>query len=111
MDKKSIDKKIYELHAELCKTLAHPKRIEIINLLRDGEKPVKELLDKIGIDKGNLSQHLSILRKNNIVSTRRDGLNIYYQITKSKMIKACDIIRDVLFEQIEESKAILKYRR
>lgn len=106
-----MNKKIYELHAELCKTLAHPKRIEIINLLRNGEKSVKKLINKIGIDKGNLSQHLAILRKNKIVSTRRDGLNIYYRITKPKMIKACDIIRDVLFEQIEESKAILKYRR
>jgi ArsR family transcriptional regulator len=105
---KEMDKKVFNLHAEMCKTLAHPIRLEIISLLRDKEKSVAELLKNIQASKGNLSQHLTVLKNAKIVSTRRDGLSIYYKITRPKMIKACDIVREVLFEQIEENNMLLK---
>ncbi|MFA5779338.1 MAG: metalloregulator ArsR/SmtB family transcription factor [Elusimicrobiota bacterium] len=108
MKDNSAEEKIYELHSELCGVLAHPQRLKILNLLRAGEKPVKELLEQIKTSKANLSQHLTVLKKAKIVSTRREGLNIYYQLTKPKMIKACDIIREVLFEQISENNLLLK---
>ena len=104
----SAEEKIYELHAELCGVLSHPQRLKILNLLRGGEKSVKKLLEQIKSSKANLSQHLSVLRKAKVVSTRREGINIYYQLTKPKMIKACDIIREVLFEQISENNILLK---
>lgn len=102
------ENKIFEMHAQLCKTLAHPKRLEIISFLKNGEKSVKELLDRVGISKANLSQHLAILRQNNVILARRNGLNIYYSISNKKMIQACDIIREVLFEQFEDSHTLLK---
>ena len=95
-----MDKKIYELHAEICKTLAKPKRLEIINALRDGEKNVSELVGIVNISQTNISQHLTILRQKNIVSTRRDGSHIYYKLAYPEMIKACEIIRDVLQKQL-----------
>lgn len=108
MKENSTEEKIYEIHAELCGVLSHPQRLKILNLLRNGEKPVKKMLDQIKTSKANLSQHLTILKKAKIVSTRREGLNIYYQLTRPKMIKACDIIREVLFEQISEDNLLLK---
>ena len=53
-----MDKKIYEMHAEICKTLANPKRLEIIDALRDGEKNVSELASTAKINQANISQHL-----------------------------------------------------
>jgi ArsR family transcriptional regulator len=96
------EKKVYQLHSELCKTLSHPKRLEILNYLRGGEKSVSELVSLIGSSKANLSQHLAVLRQRRIVSTRREGVNIFYRIANPKIIKACDIIREVLFEQLVE---------
>jgi DNA-binding transcriptional ArsR family regulator len=101
-------KQIYELHADICKTLANPKRIEIINLLRSGEKSVAWLLKKTGLLKANLSQHLSVMRQRGIVKHRKEGLTVYYRIANQKIVKACDLMREVLFEQADERKETLK---
>jgi ArsR family transcriptional regulator len=101
-------KQIYELHAEVCKTLANPKRIEIINLLRSGEKSVTSLLEATGLLKANLSQHLSIMRQKGMIHARKEGLNVFYRIANPKIVKACDLMREVLFEQLEERKETLK---
>jgi len=103
-----MDKKIYELHAEICKTLANPLRLEIINALRDGRKNVNELVRIVKVSQSNISQHLTIMRQKNIVSTRRDGRNIYYTLTYPKMIKACEIIRDILQKQLTDNNKLAK---
>ncbi|MDP6459305.1 MAG: metalloregulator ArsR/SmtB family transcription factor [Candidatus Hydrothermarchaeota archaeon] len=94
------------MHADICKTFANPKRLEILNYLREGEKTVGELTKLANIPQANLSQHLAMLRHRKVVSTRRKGVIIYYKITNSKIIKACDLMREVLFEQIEDSKKL-----
>jgi ArsR family transcriptional regulator len=105
-------KHIYELHAEVCKTLANAKRIEIINLLRSGEKSVSWMLEKTGLLKANLSQHLSVMRQRGIIRARKEGLNVFYRIANPKIVRACDLMREVLFEHMEERKeAITKWKR
>ena len=103
-----IDERIYELHADICQILANPKRLKIINILRDKELSVNDLARRIGITKANLSQHLSILRQRRIVLTRREGVTIYYRIANPKVLKAFDIMRQVLFEQLAENRKIFK---
>ena len=105
---KKVDDRVFEMHAEVCKCMASPTRLKILNLLRDGEKSVEELKRSLGLNKANLSQHLSILRQRKIVSTRRAGLNIYYKVASPKMIKACDILREVLFEQLKEGESLIR---
>lgn len=108
MENVSIDRRIYSLHAEICKTLSNPTRLEILNRLRDSEKSVGELASLIGARQANISQHLAVLRRRGIVTTRKEGANIYYKIANPKIIKACDIIREVLFEQLAESEKLTK---
>lgn len=103
-----MNKRIFELHAEICKTFTNPKRLEILDLLRAGEKSVNELVQLAGINQSNLSQHLAILRGKGIVQTRRDGLNIYYSITNPKIIKAFDIMREILYEQLALNENLAK---
>ncbi len=103
-----MDKKIYELHAEICKTLANSKRLEIINALRDGEKNVSEIVSIVNLSQSNISQHLTILRQKNIVSTRKDGSHVYYKLAYPEMIKACEIIRDVLQKQLAGNTQLSK---
>lgn len=105
---KQMEEKMFQMHAEVCKSMANPTRLKIMNLLRKGEKSVEELRDKLKLPKANLSQHLSILRHRRIVSTRRAGLNIYYKVTNPKMIRACDILREVLLEQLKEGEDLMK---
>ncbi len=103
-----IDERIYELHADICQILANPKRLKIINILRDKELSVNELAKRVGVTKANLSQHLSILRQRRIVLTRREGVTIHYRIANPKVLKAFDIMRQVLFEQLAENRKIYK---
>ena len=98
------DKRIFQLHAELCKTLANPIRLEILSLLRDGKKSVSELAVLTGVRQATVSQHLAVLRQRGVVSTRREGINVYYDVANPKVTIACDIIREVLFEYITSMK-------
>jgi ArsR family transcriptional regulator len=97
-----VEKAVYELHADICRILSHAKRLEILNSLRDKEMSVAELKKLTGLAKANLSQHLAVLRQRKIVTTRRRGVNIYYRIANLKVIEACDLMREVLYEQLTE---------
>ena len=97
------NKRIYELHASICRTLAHPTRLEILNLLRQGERSVSELAEQIGSSLANTSQHLAVLRDKGVVVSRREGVSIYYQVSNPKIIQACSLMREVLFEQLARS--------
>ncbi len=99
--------KIFELHADVCKVFSNAKRLEILNTLRDREMTAGELIEKIGLSKANLSQHMSILKSKGVVLTRREGVNIYYRISNPKITQACDLMREVLLEQFQEKGKIV----
>ena len=101
------NKRIFEMQAEVCKTLTNPKRLEIIHALKDGEKNVTELVEILGIPKANVSQHLSVMKNRGILKSRREGVNIYYSISNPKVIEACNLMREVLTEQLRERERIL----
>ncbi|KCZ71318.1 putative transcriptional regulator [Candidatus Methanoperedens nitroreducens] len=103
-----MDKRIFEMHAEICKIFTNPRRLEIISLLRDGEKTVNELTELAGVPQANVSQHLTVLRQNNVVTTRREGTNIYYNIANPKILQACDLMKEVLLEKLTENEKLVK---
>jgi ArsR family transcriptional regulator len=96
-------RRVFELHAGICRTLAHPKRLEILSLLRAGELSVGELAERMGVSLANVSQHLAILRDKGVVMTQREGVSVYYRVADPKIIQACDLMREVLFEQLARS--------
>jgi len=101
-----VDKWLFETQADICKTLAQPKRIRMIHELRKGEGSVGQLSAKLGTSQPNISQHLAIMRKRGIVKTRREGTTIYYSLTSPIIGKACDLIRGFLMEQVEKNESI-----
>ena len=104
----SIEDRLFTLHAEVCKAMANPTRLKILNALQHGEQPVRVLAKLLHVRKANLSQHLAVLRQRGIVATRREGLNIYYRCANPKMLKACDILREVLLEQLAEGGRLIE---
>lgn len=100
-------KSIFDLQAEVCKTIANPKRLEIIHALKDGEKTVTELVEILGVPKANVSQHLAVMRTKGVLVNRRVGVNIYYSISNSKVIQACTLMKEVLTEQMRERSKLL----
>ena len=94
--------RIFELQADVCKIFASPKRMEILNILKEKEMSAGELIEKTGLSKANLSQHMGVLRSKGVILTRREGINIYYRIASPKIIQACNLMREVLLEQLQE---------
>ena len=90
---------LYRIHAEMCKVFSNPTRLVILDLLRDKEMSVTELIEKTGLTQSNISQHLSIMKSKEIVTSNRRGQNIYYRLKNPKIIKASDIIKEVLSER------------
>jgi DNA-binding transcriptional ArsR family regulator len=105
---KDFDMTIYELQAEVSKTMAHPLRLAILHNLKDGEKTVNDLTQITGASQSNVSQHLALMRQRQIVKTRKEGSNIYYRVTSPKISQACDMIREVLMEQLSQQQEIAK---
>ena len=101
-------KELYEIHAEMCKVFSNSTRLEILNLLRDEELSVTELIKKTKLSQANISQHLSIMKSKGIVVSNRNGKNIYYKLTNPRIIKAFDIIRDVLAEKLKKNGKMVK---
>ena len=98
----------YDLHADLCKTISNPRRQAIIDTIRDNELTVNEMIKKTGIAQANLSQHLAILRAKGVVHTRREGNNVFYSLSNPKIIKAYDLISEVLKDTIVSQNKTIK---
>lgn len=94
---------IFELQAQLLKALAHPRRLEIIQLLRDQKLCVSDIYTMLDLPQANISQHLMILRDAGVVTTERDGKQIVYALANNKIIKAHDLLREVLIDQNQHS--------
>lgn len=87
---------IYRMQAEMCRTLGHPERLAIIDLLKTGEQPTAQLLRRLGINKVNLSRHLTSLKQVGLVESRPRGREALYRLAFREIGSACAGIREVL---------------
>ncbi|WP_312871613.1 ArsR/SmtB family transcription factor [Amycolatopsis acididurans] len=90
---------MYELYARVCKAIAEPMRLSIIEELRDGPRTVGEIVEALGTSQPNASQHLRMLRDRGILTARRDGNNVYYALTSQKIVQALDLLCEFMREQ------------
>ena len=104
-----MDDRVFQLHAEVCKTLANPWRLKLIELLRHGERPLKELVEATGIPLANVSQHLNLMKTAGVVQARREGSRSFYRLANPKMLKAFDLIREILFEQMQREGTLVQH--
>lgn len=90
---------MFSFHAKLLKAIAHPKRLEIIHLLRDQPLCVSDIEHMLGLPQANLSQHLQVLRAAGVVKTKKDGKQIFYGIAHRNFVIASDAVREILIER------------
>jgi DNA-binding transcriptional ArsR family regulator len=102
------EKQVLRRQSEICKTLANPKRLEVLHALRGGEKSVSELCVMTGLRQANVSQHLAMMRHRKMVVERREGNTVLYRISDKRIIKACDIMRAVLIYQATEDSKLMQ---
>jgi DNA-binding transcriptional ArsR family regulator/YHS domain-containing protein len=95
---------IFALHSSLLKALAHQRRLEIIHLLRDEELCVSDIHSMLDLPQANVSQQLMVLRDSKVVSSTKKGKQIFYKLTDPNIIKASDLLREVLVKQHADSE-------
>ncbi|WP_415949025.1 ArsR/SmtB family transcription factor [Streptomyces sp. KLOTTS4A1] len=87
---------LYQLKAEFFKTLGHPVRIRVLELLSEREHAVSEMLPEVGVEPAHLSQQLAVLRRANLVSTRKQGSAVYYSLTTPQVAELLKVARTIL---------------
>ena len=96
----TVKDQLLQLHASVCKGLADPKRLLIINALRHDERSVGELCETLQLPQANVSQHLAVLREKGLVVSRRDGQRVFYRVSSPKINEALDLLLEVMSDQL-----------
>lgn len=95
-------KQIDLLHAGICGALADPKRIAMLYAMRESESTVTDLAQELNLPQATVSRHLKVLRERGMVVGRREGMNVYYSVTSKKVLRALDLLREVLSEHLDQ---------
>jgi len=96
-----------EFKAEFFKALAHPMRIQILDILRDGEHSVNELRDILNVEAANVSQQLAILRTKNLVVYRKEGNCVYYSVRDPMIFQLLDVAKSIFNNHLINIRTIL----
>lgn len=103
-----MNQSTFELQAEFCKTMGNTIRLHVVHILREHPKTVGKISQEIGLPQSSISRDLSCLRNMGVVTAKRNGTEMVYQITDKKIVEVCDLVRSVLVEQIQKSSRILE---
>jgi len=105
-ESKKLLNKIFEMQCEICKALAHPLRIAIVDMLKDEEASAADLIAELGLSKANLSKHMALLTHGGIVESRKEGRQIFYRLTDPDIHQACTIMRSILYRRLKEGERL-----
>ena len=103
-----VNEPLRRFKAEIFQALAHPTRIAIVEALRDGELPAGKLIDKLGLEQANASQHFAILRAKKILVNRKVGNQVFYSLRDPVLIEVLDILRRYFYSQLTETVNMLE---
>jgi Predicted transcriptional regulators len=98
---------VYTVKADYFKALAHPARIRILELLRQGERTVGELVADLELEQSNVSQQLGILRAKGIIESRRDGSSVRCRVKDPRVFKLLAVAKDIIVSALTESQNLL----
>jgi len=103
-----VSEPLYKLQGEFFKTLGHPARIRVLELLAVRDRSVAELLPEVGLESSNLSQQLGVLRRAGVVVARKDGNTVIYSIASSDIAELLMVARKVLTRVLSDRVAVLE---
>jgi ArsR family transcriptional regulator, virulence genes transcriptional regulator len=106
IEDKKLQQKIFQMQCEICKALANPTRMAIVNRMDDREVAAADLIADMGISKANLSKHMTLLMHGGIVESRRDGRQIFYRLIDPEIRKACAIMSSVLYRRLKQGEKL-----
>jgi DNA-binding transcriptional ArsR family regulator len=106
--KESHKEELRRFKAEIFQALAHPTRIAIVELLRNGEMSAGNLIERLGLEQANASQHLAVLRSKQIVVNRKEGNQVFYSLRDPVLVEVLDILKRYFYSQLSQTMGMLK---
>ncbi len=100
----------YELHAQVCRSLSSPVRLKVLDLLRNGEKSVKELVSLAHVSQPNLSIHLKFLWETGVLERRQQGTTVYYRVAQPEIYEVIDIFRKINTKKLAREHRLTRKR-
>jgi DNA-binding transcriptional ArsR family regulator len=102
-----MQESLRQFKADIFQALAHPTRIAILELLADGELSAGALIDKLGMEQANVSQHLAVLRGKHLVSNRKAGNQVFYSVRDPLINQVLALMRKYFHAHLKESLGML----
>jgi len=103
-----MSRPLYQLKAEFFKTLGHPARIRVLELLSQRDHSVAEMVPEVGIEPTNLSQQLAVLRRTGLVTTRKEGSAVIYSLTSPVVAELLAVARRIMTEVLTGQVELLE---
>jgi ArsR family transcriptional regulator len=102
----TMEERVLELKAEILKVLAQPTRLKILELLRNGERCICEIVPAINGEQSNISRHISLMQKSHLVTTRKDGVKVMVKVRDPKIFEILDRVGSILKNQMKEQEML-----
>ena len=102
-----MEEKVLELKAEILKALAQPTRLKILELLRNGERCICEIVPAINGEQSNISKHISLMQKCHLITTRKDGVKVMVNVKDPRVFEILDKVSAILKNQMKEQERLL----
>jgi len=101
-------KRLYEMKAEIIQAAAHPIRLAVIEYLGQGERCVCDIVEHVEAQRSNVSRHLALMLKAGLLESRKEGLNVYYQLRTPCILEFLSCVETVLRDRVERQSALIK---
>lgn len=101
-----FDVEIYDKQVAICKAFANPTRLRILDLIAERKCRTSDIHKQLSISQANLSQHLAVLRGAGVITTRREGKQVFCHLAIPEVKQACRLIRNVLRAQIRNGRSL-----
>ena len=97
-----MERSIFDIQAEFCRAMGNATRLQILHILRERAMSVSEIMEELHLGQSTVSRQLSVLRSVGVVSGKRNGSMICYELTDKTIGEVCDLVRKVLSEQVQK---------
>ena len=97
--------------AEIFQALAHPTRIAIVEALRNGEMSAGQIIEQLGLEQANASQHFAVLRSKQVVVNRKEGNQVFYSLRDPVLIEVLEVLKRYFYSQLSQTMSMLKEMR
>jgi len=103
-----MEEKAIQLKSEVLKALAQPTRLKILEMLRNGERCICEIVPAINGEQSNISRHISVMQKSHLITTRKDGVKVMVKVRDPRIFEILDTVGLFLKTQMQEQSRLMR---